>query len=172
MRLDQKSTATQPTRGISGMRVTLMTDASHCTQTGAGGFGFWCVSDRGKLAGGKPLSGVVKDAYQAEAKGVANSLVMGFRSGIIQGGDTVLVQLDNLAFVRGLSGISRKIRKDIKVILEFISNFCTENNISIECRHVKGHSDKTDSRYASNKHCDRIAKEQMRIARKELKKVA
>ena len=43
------------------MLVTLMTDASHCQQTGAAGFGFWCVSNRGKLAGGKTLSGKIKE---------------------------------------------------------------------------------------------------------------
>ena len=96
------------------MLVTLMTDASHCQQTGAAGFGFWCVSNRGKLAGGKPLNGKIKDSYEAEAKGVANSLVIGFRSGIIQQGDTVIIQLDNIAVVFGINGKLKKKRKDEK----------------------------------------------------------
>ena len=152
------------------MLVTLMTDASHCQQTGAAGFGFWCVSNRGKLAGGKPLNGKVKDSYEAEAKGVANSLVIGFRSGIIQQGDTVIIQLDNIAVVFGVNGKLKKKRKDIKHVLNFINNFKIENNLSIECRHVKGHSKKTESRFSANKHCDRLAKEQMKVARLELKK--
>ena len=89
-------------------------DASHCQQTGAAGFGFWCVSDRGKLAGGKPLNGKIKDSYEAEAKGVANSIVIGFRSGIIQQGDTVIIQLDNIAVVFGINGKLKKKRKDEK----------------------------------------------------------
>ena len=98
------------------MLVTLMTDASHCQQTGAAGFGFWCVSNRGKLAGGKPLNGKIKDSYEAEAKGVANSLVIGFRSGIIQQGDTVIIQLDNIAVVFGINGKLKKKRKDVKEV--------------------------------------------------------
>lgn len=148
------------------MLVTLMTDASHCQKTGAAGFGFWCVSDRGKLMGGKPLAGKVLDAYSAEAKGVANSLFISFKSGIIQQGDKVIIQLDNMAVVAGINGKLRKIRKDIKEVLIFINNFKTENNIYIECRHVKGHSKNTDNRSTANKHCDKRAKEQMKLARK------
>lgn len=152
------------------MLVTLMTDASHCQQTGAAGFGFWCVSNRGKLAGGKPLNGKIKDSYEAEAKGVANSLVIGFRSGIIQQGDTVIIQLDNIGVVFGINGKLKKKRKDVKEVLRFINNFKTQNNLSIECRHVKGHSKKTESRFSANKHCDRLAKQQMKMARLEIVK--
>ena len=147
-----------------------MTDASHCQQTGAAGFGFWCVSNRGKLAGGKPLNGKIKDSYEAEAKGVANSLVIGFRSGIIQEGDKVIIQLDNIAVVFGINGKLEKKRKDIKQVLDFINNFKIENNLSIECRHVKGHSKKTGNRFSANKHCDKLAKEQMKMARFEIVK--
>ena len=150
------------------MLVTLMTDASHCSQTGAGGFGFWCISSRGKLAGGKPLAGKIKDSYEAEAKGVANALVIGFRSGIIQQGDKVIIQLDNMAVVDGLNGKQRKIRSDVKSVIDFITGFCIENNIYIDCRHVKGHSKSKENRFSANKHCDRIAKEQMKIKRGEL----
>lgn len=152
------------------MLVTLMTDASHCQQTGAAGFGFWCVSNRGKLAGGKPLNGKIKDSYEAEAKGVANSLVIGFRSGIIQQGDTVIIQLDNTGVVLGINGKLKKTRKDVKAVLSFIRNFKIQNNLSIECRHVKGHSKKTENRFSANKHCDKLAKEQMKMARLEIVK--
>jgi len=147
------------------MLVTLMTDASHCSTTKAAGFGFWCVSNRGKLSGGKPLNGVVRDAYQAEAKAVANSLIIGFRSGIIQQGDKVIVQLDNLAVVNGLMGKSNKVRKDVMDVLRFIKNFKIENNIEIECRHVKGHTKRKENRFKANNHCDKIAKKQMKLAR-------
>lgn len=151
------------------MIATLMTDASHCPNTGAGSFGFWCVSNRGRLAGGKPLAGEIKDSYEAEAKGVANSLVIGFRAGIIQEGDKVVIQLDNLAFVAGLNGKQRKPRSDIKSVIDFINNFCVEKNISIDCRHVKGHSKKNANRFKANNHCDKRAKEQLNIARNNLK---
>lgn len=148
------------------MIATLITDASHCSTSKAGGFGFWCVSDRGKLMGGKPLSGEIQDAYQAEVKGVANGLVIGLRSGIIQQGDKVIIQLDNITVVYGINGVLKKKRKDIAVVLNFIKSFAIENNLSIECRHVKGHSKNTDNRSMANKHCDKRAKEQMKLARK------
>lgn len=151
------------------MICTLMTDASHCSDTGAAGFGFWVISNRGKLAGGKPLTGLVKDSYEAEAKGVANSLVIGFRSGIIQSGDKVVIQLDNLSVVNAINKKLRKVRNDIKIVVDFIFNFCLENNIDIDCRHVKGHSNKKQNRFLANKNCDKRAKEQMKIYRKELK---
>lgn len=147
------------------MLVTLMTDASHCHQTNAAGFGFWCVSNRGKLMGGKPLAGKVKDSYEAEAKGVANSLVIAFRSGIIQQGDKVIIQLDNISVVSGINKSHKKPRNDVKIVLRFIFDFCIENNISIEARHVKGHSKNKDNRSMANKHCDKRAKEQMKISR-------
>lgn len=153
------------------MLVTLMTDASHCSTTKVAGFGFWCVSNRGKLSGGKPLNGKVEDAYQAEAKAVANSLIIGFRSGIIQQGDKVIIQLDNLAVVNGLMGNSKKVRKDVMDVFRFIKNFKIENNIEIECRHVKGHTKRKESRFKANHHCDKIAKEQMKSARVALSNI-
>lgn len=149
------------------MNVTLMTDASHCAETGAGGFGFWCVSNRGKLAGGKPFQGKIKDSYEAEMKAVANALNIGIRSGIIASGDKVLIQLDNAGVIQCITK-KKKPRADVKHVLEYIFEYARDFLIEIECRHVKGHSKKTESRYVSNKHCDRIAKHNMKLARKEM----
>ncbi|EMB5690451.1 RNase H family protein [Acinetobacter baumannii] len=149
------------------MNVTLMTDASHCPETGAGGFGFWCVSDRGKLAGGKPLQGKIKDSYEAEMKAVANALNIGIRAGLISSGDKVLIQLDNTGVIQCIKK-KCKPRNDVKHVLDYIFEYARDFLIELECRHVKGHSKKTESRYSSNKHCDRIAKQNMRLARKEL----
>ncbi len=148
------------------MNVTLMTDASHCSETGAGGFGFWCVSGRGKLAGGKPLQGKIKDSYEAEMKAVANALNISIQSGLILSGDKVLVQLDNTGVIQCINRKSKP-RPDVKHVLDYILEYARDFLIEIDCRHVKGHSKKTESRYQSNKHCDRIAKQQMKIARKK-----
>lgn len=149
------------------MRVTLMTDASHCSQNMVGGFGFWCASDRGKLAGGKPLQGKIKDSYEAEMKAVANALNMSIRSGLIQSGDKVLIQLDNLGVVQCIT--RKKLpRPDVSHVLDYIFDYAKDLLLELQCRHVKGHSKKTENRFTSNKHCDRIAKQQMRIAKKEV----
>jgi hypothetical protein len=78
------------------MRVTLMTDASVCPMTKAGGFGFWCVSDRdGGYSGGGTMKGDIIDSFQGEIKAVANALYHCIREGKIRRNDVVLVQLDN-----------------------------------------------------------------------------
>jgi len=130
-------------------------------------FGFWCVSDRGKLAGGKPLQGKIKDSYEAEMKAVANALNISVRAGLISSGDKVLIQLDNIGVVYCIAKQSKP-RKDVKIVLDYIHGYARDFLFEIECRHVKGHSKKTENRYAANKHCDRIAKQQMKIARKDI----
>lgn len=149
------------------MRVTLMTDASHCSENNVGGFGFWCASDRGKLAGGKPFQGNIKDSYEAEMKAVANALNISVRAGLIASGDKVLIQLDNTGVIQCITK-KTKPRSDVKHVLDYIFEYARDLLIEIECRHVKGHSKKTESRYVSNKHCDRIAKKNMRLARKRV----
>ena len=147
------------------MLITLMTDASHCSETMAGGFGFWCASDRGKLSGGKPLQGKIKDSYEAEMKGVANALSIAIKSGIVLTGDKVLIQLDNIGVI---NCIKRKCkpRQDVEKVMTYIFKCKKDFKLEFECRHVKGHSKENGSRFSANKHCDRIAKEQMKIQRK------
>ena len=147
------------------MLVTLMTDASHCSKTNAGGFGFWCASNRGKLAGGKPLQGKIKDSYEAEMKGVANALSIAIKAKLIMHGDKVLIQLDNIGVIHCIRR-KCKAREDAKEVMDYIFKCKKDFSLDFECRHVKGHSNKVGSRFSANKHCDRIAKEQMKIQRK------
>lgn len=153
------------------MLITLMTDASHCVQTGAAGFGFWCASNRGKLAGGKPLKGFVKDSYEAEMKGVVNALQIAITAGLILSGDTVLIQLDNKGVIRCIEKVSKP-RSDVKNVMGYLFTLAEEFDLTIKCRHVKGHSKNKDSRFLANHHCDSRAKTQMRLARKKIKSLA
>ncbi|EPH2574093.1 hypothetical protein LLH94_000788 [Acinetobacter baumannii] len=151
------------------MLVTLMTDASLCHKTGAAGFGYWCASDRGKRAGGNIIKGVVKDSYEAEFKGVANSLQASINAGLISKGDEVLIQVDNEGVLFCLSG-KCKVRPDIAVVLNHILDTAKMYELKLRCRQVKGHTKLTDNRYLANHHCDSRAKYAMRQARKVLKK--
>jgi len=145
-----------------------MTDASHCPDTGAAGFGFWCASDRGKLAGGSKFRGVLKDSYEAEFKGVANSLKASMNAGLILSGDKVLVQLDCIGVIFCLEGKSKP-RCDVEKVLKYIRDIVKQHGLTLECRHVKGHTRRSKgNRFAANNHCDKRAKTAMREARMSL----
>lgn len=151
------------------MLVTLMTDASHCPDSGAAGFGFWCASDRGKLAGGSAFRGAIKDSYEAEFKGVANSLKAAINAGLILNGDKVLIQLDCIGVITCI-GRKNKPRADVIVVLDYIQNIAKEHELTLLCRHVKGHTKRLEgNRFKANNHCDIRAKNAMREARKILK---
>lgn len=148
------------------MLVTLMTDASHCSETGAGGFGFWCVCERGKLAGGDMLKGFIADSYEAEMKGVANSLQTAINNGLILPRDTVLIQLDNLGVIDAIRG--KWTRKNVQYIVDYILSTAKNNRLKLICKHVKGHSKQEGNRFLANNHCDKKAKEMMRKRREEI----
>lgn len=152
------------------MLVTLMTDASHCPETGAAGFGFWCVSNRGKLAGGAAFRDLLKDSYEAEFKGVANSLKASIDAGLIFNGDKVLIQLDCIGVIYCIVGKSEP-RDDVVVVLNYIQKIAKQYELKLMCRHVKGHTKRLEgNRFKANNHCDDRAKKAMREARKILKK--
>lgn len=149
------------------MLVTLMTDASHCPRTGAGGFGYWCASERGKRPGGGSLNGVIKDSYEAEMKAVANALKASIDAGLVHENDTVLIQLDNLGVVNCISKKNNP-REDVEHVLRYIFNYADKYHLKLISRHVKGHSRNTDQRSKANNHCDARAYEGMQQARKML----
>lgn len=150
------------------MLVTLMTDASLCLKTGMAGFGFWCVSDRGKLAGGNTLKGIIKDSHEAEMKGVANSLHITIKEKLILDGDVVLIQLDNLGVIGCIQG-KHKVRADLDLVIKHIRHLSKKHKLKILCRHVKGHSNEKENRFAANNYCDIKAKTNMKLARSNFK---
>lgn len=146
------------------MRVTLMTDASVCADTGAAGYGFWCVSARGSMAGGNPFKAIIKDSYEGEFKAVVNALHECLNQKLILEGDEVLIQLDNAGVVRNLTSIEPK-RKDIKEAKLVLDQMVITFKLKLRSRHVKGHSNKVGNRYTANKCCDMRAKLSMKQAR-------
>lgn len=151
------------------MNVTLMTDASICGDTGAAGYGFWVVSQRGGLPGQGSFKDLTKDSLQGEMKAVINSLVKAIKMNAIQYGDDILIQLDNQGVIACIEGKCTP-REDIVPMLDKFKCIVKEHQLSISCRHVKGHSNRKDKRYIANKMCDLRAKEEMRKARKLLEK--
>lgn len=147
------------------MLVTLMTDASVCGQTGAAGYGFWVVSKRGGSPGQGQLKGRIKDSFEGELKAVAMALNKAINMQSIIQGDHIIIQLDNSGVVNCLNKVN-KVRPNDTEVIEFIFNTLSLNNLTIEARHVKGHSSRKENRYTANKLCDMRAKIEMRKARK------
>lgn len=146
--------------------VTIITDASHCPNTKAGGYGVWIAGDKGKQAFGGPLSGT-SDSSEIESKAMCNGLYHGIKEGLINRGDVVLMQTDCDAALRLLQ-CKRAPRDSEFDILDWITDTTMKNDITLRFRHVKGHTNKTDSRSKAQDHCDKLAKQYMISERKRL----
>lgn len=147
------------------MLVTLMTDASFCHDTRAGGYGFWAISERAKLGGGGPLKNRVSGACAAEMMAVVNGLDAARKQGVAETGDHFLVQVDSMDAIARFNGRVQPNHSDEKDALIALNAFTREHGVTVSFRHVKAHSGKKDQRSRANQHCDRRAKEGMRTAR-------
>lgn len=144
-----------------------MTDASVDKQ-GNAGYGFWCVSTRSTgISGSNPLKGYVKDSYQAEAKAVVCSLIQCIKKGSIKKGDNILIQLDNTGVISLFSNSKANIRADLVEVKTYLERLILEYNLTINYRHVKGHSSIKASRYTANNLCD-ISANTARITAKRI----
>lgn len=151
------------------MRVTIIADASHCPDTGAGGYGFWIASERGKGPGGGPLTGKVDSSGAAEMLALCNALAAGLRHGLIADGDVVLMQTDCQSAILAFSGARTQLSADERKASRFLSEERRKHNLSISFRHVKGHTRRGEARYTTNRLCDQRAREGMLKSRAELK---
>ena len=145
------------------MLVTIMTDASVCP-SGAAGYGFWIVSQRGGTPGGAPFKTPIKDSYEGEFKAVVNAIAYGLKQELIEYGDEVLVQLDNKGVVDILKNKLAP-REDLQAAHRILKRTLQTNNIKLRARHVKGHSNVKDQRSKANKMCDMRARLAMKEAR-------
>ena len=147
-----------------------MVDGSVCPDTGAGGFGYWIASYRGKLGGGGGMQAAANNPTEVEMKAVCNSLVIAVNKRLIQPGDTVLVQTDSKNSIaafehRRIPGVEAE-----SEAVAFLDRYKIERELSIIFRYVKGHSTQAGARYAANNHCDERAKRAMRKIRAQLRK--
>lgn len=147
--------------------VTIITDASHCPNTLAGGYGVWVAGSKGKKSFGGPMTGT-KDSSEIEAKAICNGIWHGIQSGLIQRGDVVLMQTDCQAALLLLQG-KRGPRNDAEYdVLDWFTDTTISNELLVTFRHVKGHTNKQDARFKAQYHCDRIAGIHMNSERKRL----
>ncbi len=148
-----------------------MTDGSFCPKTGAGGYGFWIASERGKMPGGGPLKGICADSTEVEMKAVCNSLAASLYHELILSGDEVLIQLDSKNAIAAFEGKRIPGMEEELRVVETFKGIVETYSLTIEFRHVKAHSPNVNARNAANNHCDRRAKRGMGIRRRELQNV-
>lgn len=168
------------------MMLTLFTDASHCSRTGAAGWGAWFKRrdmPQGHMLGGE-IACIVQTSSEAEIHAIAQALDTLARRGWLHSPvDAVLLQSDS---VRALQLILQCLpgTKESQHQHSSISTIITRNRLAatpIErgalfviqdvlqhpqaiVRHVKGHQ-QGEGRSWVNRQCDAIARKHMQTAR-------
>ena len=136
------------------MRATVITDASFCPRTGAGGWATWIrFEDKGLLKRSDAFRDPAKSSTDAEFKAAVNGVLWAAAGGATK----VLLQTDNLH------------------VVERFAEMVNDAGVTIPCvvttRHVKGHDGGGTPRSWVNEWCDREAKVHMRAMRARLEKL-
>lgn len=145
------------------MLVTIISDASHCPKTLAGGYGCWIACNRGSAAYGGPLNDA-RDSGEIEAKAACNALHMAISNGFIKRKDTILIQIDCDSALRLFQGTTQP-REREKEVVAWLRGIIERNDLTVRYRHVKGHTSNMDSRSVAQDKCDKLAKQYMRQER-------
>lgn len=150
------------------MKVTILADASHCPETKAGGYGYWIASARGKKGGSGALTGAIASSTLAEMMAIGNAIYHGVKSGLVQGHDILLVQTDCESAIFAFTK-KRKGSEHEKKVVEYVQKLMCLLSLTIEYKHVKGHTNSSEARFAANNACDRAARKAMRRARDKIR---
>lgn len=146
--------------------VTIISDASHCPETKIGGFGFWAVSNRGRHAGSGSFKKKFRGSTPAEAAAIVNAVFISLRLGIAAKGDRVLIQTDSLHSINHFTGVAKKCKDpDVKAAKAELEKLTAEHELTLEFRHVRGHTRVDDQRSKAQRHTDLRAKAAMKKAR-------
>lgn len=150
------------------MNVTIITDASYCPDLKVGGYGFWIASQRGKLGGGSKLTwkgGAINTSTIAEMMAISGALYIAVSNKLVLQGDSVLFQTDCMGAIQAFQGTRYNLVSQELSVLKYHNEMQNSLQLQIRYKHVKGHSQVDDARSASNRLCDKQAKQYMRAAR-------
>lgn len=157
------------------MLVTVITDASYCSETGAAGYGYWVVSERGRASGGGKFSYKAESSLDAEMKAIVNGIYIALREGIAQEGDRVLVQTDcqgAILFFEQVprsKGRQKQYTSERRLVHRWFADLVYNSRLRVDFRHVKGHTSAPGSRFYANRICDQLARSSMKEMRQILK---
>lgn len=154
------------------MRATIIADASFCPDTNVGGFGYWIASDLGKLGGGGVFKDPVENSISAEMLAVCNALHVAMERDLIEPGWEILFQTDCQAAIDAFYGARHcRIHQEVAAV-SYMQRLLLRYDFTFSYRHVKGHTNREEGRYAANRLCDRYAKDSMRVARQTVRNQA
>lgn len=144
------------------MRATVISDASYCPETKAGGWAVWATLDGKERA---RQSGAFKtrppSVNYAELWAALNGLVIARNMGAVE----VLLQTDSLSVVQWINGKGGDhMRKHVAALLRTHAP-----GLTVRAKHVKGHTTHAEPRFWCNRWCDAEAGKHMRRQRKELR---
>lgn len=146
--------------------VTIYTDASYCSETFATGWAAWIKFGPETAL---RVSGTTKkpmpSANAAELAAIAYALTRA--SKVIDEGDLVVVVTDSETARFTLTNKRKNISDAEKEILTYIVQLCERLCCRLKVNKVKGHSRSDGTRSSVNRMVDKMAKEQMRLARKK-----
>lgn len=150
------------------MNVTIISDASWCPNTKAGGYGYWIACQRGRKAGGGVIRRRVTSSQSAEMMAVVNGVWHGLNDGYVLSGDVLLIQTDCLnaidLFRRGAGRTPEE-----REVIQFFHELLDGNALEVSFRHVRGHTNGDTPRTYVNNVCDKTAKKHMRKMRTHLR---
>jgi ribonuclease HI len=155
------------------MLVTIITDASHCSDTLAAGYGYWIKSSRGSNGGSGMFKVTVPDAMVAETMAIVNGIHLAIALDLAAAGDDILVQTDCQGAIHCLDRtMSKEPRETLMAVRNKFDRMREEYRLNVTFRHVKGHTRVQDSRSRAQRNADAKAKAAMRKKRTALRRAA
>ena len=142
------------------MRATVITDASFCHQTKAGGWAAWIAYDQGPKG---QHSGMFrsrpKDSGTAELQAALNGIWLAYQNGARD----ILIQTDCMPVVHAVQGFGT----GVYVAIYRDARRQHFPDAAVRAKHVRGHTSTDDARSWCNRWADSAAKKQMRKQREE-----
>ena len=147
--------------------ITIIADASFCSNTGASGYGVWIAGSKGKGSFEGPLK-QPRDNNVAETMAIANALWHGFQKGLITAKSDILIQTDSQSAIDLLKGLRLPSCQQYRDALVYIQTLVSRYRLTLRYNHVRGHTNGQDNRTRAQRYCDLAAKRQMIIQRAEI----
>ena len=139
-------------------RATVIADASWCPKTKAAGWAAWItINHQGQTSPQRVRrSGEFNRAPASSTEAELLALLNGIWLAAVNGATHILAQTD-------CNGVVHSVRKGRPAELNVIR--AQFPNLTIETRHVKGHTSRDEPRYYVNRWCDHNARRVMRTVR-------
>lgn len=146
-------------------RITINTDASLCPDTKIGGYAFWIKSDKFTIKESGSFNQVCENSTDAEIKCIINAIVRLTSNCRNINYDYILViNTDSLGAISWIKNKNKSLGITAEFYLDELKKKTRCKDVSL--RHVKGHSNKKDSRSWVNRWCDEMAGQEMKKQRK------